>query len=321
MILHDLITEIELENQIEDTLIFLFKENINFFMFNELNLNESEADIRLQKKLDALFSKGLIEDSCRYAASKADVNTKISKEEEKKGLLVISDKIAGETFKKKSNFDKLVKKIRQSFSDKMGRTQYNNCVKALTTQFNEYQIILKNHYLENAKDGSAKDENCTGAYCDLPGAEEVMEMIKKHMNDFIDFLKKAFVSWKSIPVEIPVFSESLNSLFIQNITYRNLLNENNFEVGLQLLESNLNNIKLVLESMINEADDKKEILSKLRDNIRKFNKLVRDSKAIIDELDQKSDANLIKNLKLKITKYDHVVKTLDKKVAAINNQN
>lgn len=58
MILHDLITEIELENQIEDTLIFLFKENINFFMFNELNLNESEADIRLQKNLMLFLVKG-----------------------------------------------------------------------------------------------------------------------------------------------------------------------------------------------------------------------------------------------------------------------
>jgi hypothetical protein len=321
MTLHNLIEEVELDNKIDETLLYLFRENIDFFMFIEEDLNESKSDRELQKKLDDLLKKGVIEDACRYPAAKANDKTKLTREEEKKGLLVISDKVASGTFERKYNFDKLVKKIRHNFSDKMGRTQYNNCVKALTKQFNDYQEIIKKHNMENAKEGSAKDEDCNGAYCDLPGATEVMEMIKKHMNDFIDFLEKSFKSWKSIPVEIPIFVESLNDAYIQNITYRNLINRENIEIGFSLLESNLNTITDMLESMITEANTSKEILSKLRDNIRKFNKLVRDSKAVITELDPESDQSLIKDLNLKILKYDRIVKHLDKKVAMIASQN
>lgn len=326
MKLKSLINEMEIDKTIEYNITFIFKECTELFSIIPENLIEG---IDLEKEFALLAKKKLITTTCRYPAHSSNKPIEsLSIDERKNGLLILSDDKAFAAFKSREDFIKLANGIKNSFREKMGIPQYNECIKALRDQYQDYQKIIQVYNLENSKKGSAKDDDCTGAFCDLPDAEEIFILIKKHMTEFIEFLQNTFKDWDSMPIAIPQLVESLNSLFIQNITVRKLLNVSNLELGFKILEENFNSIHSLIENSIENTNDKtKEVLTKLNHNVVQFATLLKDTKLLIQELEKENihskhkekDKKIIKDVTIKITKYDFIVKSLNKKIARLNN--
>lgn len=305
-----------LENESVDILTHIFYENIHFFMnFEDESLNESE---RFDFTKTAAFKKQMVKKTCKYPSNVKGKN----------GTQITVDHSAIKTFNKSIDYSRFRDAVTRHLTiltrDKKERKAYHDqriaCMKAIESLYKEYQLELKKFNMENAKKGSDKDEKCNGAYCDLPGAEDIINAIKKHVTEFIDFLKKAYKGWKTMPVDIPVFeskNDELNWLITQNITYRSLINESNIELTAILLETNFNHITNTFEKLLEKANS--ETLKTLRSYIRQFNKLVVDVQYTIDDFDPKGDANIIKELTLKVAKYKTVVGMLDKKIARLAN--
>ena len=309
------------ENDAIEVFNDIFYESVSLFM-TETILNENFDFTKTEA-----FKKGKVKKYCRYP--KLNINSK------KSGTLITSDKNAIKTFKTVKDLIRFKDAITMHLTPNLSRLnnnkrleikkayeiQRNKCIEAVEELYNVYREELRKYNMENAEEGSDKDENCTGTFCNLPDVEEIIVSIKKHVSEFVDYIKIAFKDWNKLPVEIPVFenvNDKLNWLFIQNITFKNMINEQNVVKSIPLLETNLKLIKESIEILINETvKPNKETINKLKDYLRKFAKLIKDVAYTLDELDPKTEAKTIAGLKAKISKYKIIVKSLDKKVAQL----
>ena len=312
--------DLMVENDFIEYFDEIFYENIQFFMYQDDNLNEarSDKDFFDFTKTDA-FKKAQVTKYCKYPPHAKKDGGRAN------GMQVTVNGKAIKAFTKPAYFRNFLKAVNNHLTDHPQNKKM--CVKALNDLYDDYRKELHKFNMEGAEKGSAKedDETCEGEYCKLPGAEEILDDIKKHVGDFIKTIEKAFKGWKTIPVDIPVFEsndDKLNWLFTQNITYRKLLNESSLSGGLELLESNISNLEETLNNMLNEANQHstKEILDKLREYIRKFSKLIKDTVYAIDELHPEDDKYTISKLNITTKRYKTILRGMDKKVTDVSNK-